>query len=284
MWSPVNSMQTPFPADIKLDVPPLGEAWLEIRWQLKPMGPPGLLQDPDFPFALGAFYALVKDRYPSKKDLAASQAPLEILPHVVRHQFWRGDTSWPILQLGPGVASVNFTRPYSWADFKSEALYLRSKLLSAYSSGLPQLDVVILRYLNAEPFEFSDKNVLEYLRSHLNTTLSLPPHVPGSFSGKPHPTSLHLQLSFDLQMPKGSGAIVLATGARPLDPDLTQPSKPTNVAIWQLEVASGGTDAPVISDEPRFSAWLDAAHSAIHEWFFSFIDGTLRAQYSSQKG
>lgn len=277
-------METHFPADIKLGVPPLGEAWLEIRWQLKPMGPPGLLQDPDFPFALGAFYGLVKDRYPSKRDLAASQAPLEMLPHVVRHQFWRADASWPVLQLGPGVASINFTRPYSWSDFKAEALYLRSQLLSAYSSGLPQLDIVILRYLNAEPFEFADNDVLKFLGSNLNTTLSLPRYVPGPFSGKPHPTSLHLQLSFDLQTPKGSGAILLATGARSLDPEPGQPTKPSNVAIWQLEVTSGGADAPVLSDEPRFRSWLDAAHSAIHEWFFSFIDGNLRTQYSSQKG
>jgi hypothetical protein len=47
-------MQTHFPPDTKLAAPPLGEAWLEVRWRLKEVGPPRLLQDPDFPFALGA--------------------------------------------------------------------------------------------------------------------------------------------------------------------------------------------------------------------------------------
>lgn len=277
-------MQTRFPPDTKLAAPPLGEAWLELRWHLKEVGLPGLLQDPDYPFALGAFFSAVRSRYPHKTDLEASRAPLEMLPHVLRHQFWSGEGKWPVLQLGPGVASVNFTQPYSWGVFKTEALYLRSKLLEAYSGKFPQLDIVILRYLNAEPFNFSEHNVLEFLRSGLNTTLILPKYVPGEFASKVIPTSLNLRATFDLSAPKGTGALTLATGARSLTPTLGVPENPTNVTIWQLEVASGGADAPDMPSEFGFSRWLDQAHAAIHEWFFSFIEGKLYDKYSSKGG
>ncbi len=275
-------MQTRFPPDTKLAIPPLGEAWLELRWHLKEVGPPGFLQDPDYPFALGAFFGAVRDRYPHKTDLEASRAPLELLPHIVRHQFWSAEGKWPVLQLGPGVASVNFTQPYSWGTFKTEALYLRSALLEAYSGILPQLDVATLRYLNAEPFNFTEKDVLEFLRSNLNTTLILPKGLPGHFASKATPASLNLRTTFDLTIPKGTGALTLATGTRSLTPTSAVVEDLTNVTIWQLEVASGGADAPHIASDLDFSLWLDQAHSDIHEWFFSFIEGVLYNKYSGQ--
>lgn len=52
--------QLHFPADIKLKERPLAEAWLEMRWQLQPIKPPHVMVDPDFAFALGAFYNSVR--------------------------------------------------------------------------------------------------------------------------------------------------------------------------------------------------------------------------------
>lgn len=275
-------METHFPSDIKLPSPPLGEAWVELRWHLEEVGPPGMLQDPHFAFALGSFFTGVRERYPHKVDLEASRMPLEMLPHMVRHQFWSGEREWPVLQLGPGVATVNFTRPYTWDAFKAEALYLRSKLVDAYSEVPLQLDNVNLRYINAEPFEFPKHDALEFIRSNLNTTLVLPEHIPGRFASIPIPTSLNLQATFDLKVPKGTGTIVLATDTRSIASTLGNPNSPTKVVTWQLGVASGGDDAPDIRDEAVLSRWLDQAHSAIHEWFFSFIAGRLYQRYSGK--
>jgi uncharacterized protein (TIGR04255 family) len=188
----------------------------------------------------------------------------------------------PVLQLGPGVATVNFTRPYTWDTFKTEALYLRSMLVAAYAEAVPQLDSVTLRYLNAEPFELPEHNVLEFLLSDLNTTIVFPKHVPGQFASMSTPTSLNLRATFDLSIPKGTGTLILATGTRPTTPVAGIPNNPTKVVTWQLEVASGGSDVPDIKDETFLSHWLDQAHSAIHEWFFSFIEGHLFQRYSGK--
>jgi hypothetical protein len=86
-----------FPTDIDLKRSPLAEAWLEIRWKLEPVGPPQIMRDPGFPFALGTFYRGVKERFSYQEPLPASQTPLEMLPHVVRYRFRPGEGQWPLL-------------------------------------------------------------------------------------------------------------------------------------------------------------------------------------------
>ena len=122
-----KSFDFKFPANIKLNNPPLVEAWLEIRWKLEQFGPaPGLLRDPAFPFALGILNSNIKNRFSFRTDLAASAAPQDMLPYVVRHKYRPEEDGWPIIQLGPGVATANFTSPYTWSDFRELSLFLRS--------------------------------------------------------------------------------------------------------------------------------------------------------------
>jgi len=268
--------------DIKLKSPPLAEAWLEIRWQLQHVGPPQLMRDPGFPFALGVFYKSIKDRFEHKEDLAASQAPLEMLPHVVRHRFRASKDGYPLLQLGPGVASVNFTEPYNWKDFRETALYLRDKLSDAYSETVLMSDILILRYRNVEPFEYSSDDLLRFVKKNLNTSLALPTHIPGYAGSKDIPTSANIVLTFDLIEPKGVGTLKIATGTRrQSDPETGQQTE-TEVLVSQLEVASGGNDAPKINNEGEFVNWFDAAHDIIHDWFFSLIEGPLLKKYKGE--
>lgn len=272
-----------FPLDIKLAEPPLAEAWLEIRWRMQPTGIPGQAQDPDFPFALGVFYNAVRDRYTHRQDLPASQIPLFLLPFVVRHQFWSAQSIWPILQLGPGVATVNFTLPYSWASLRSEAVFLRNKLLEAYGSKLAPCESITLRYLNAEPYDFSKDDVLSFLRSNLNTDVHFPQRIPNGFVSNAHPSNGSFQVAFNLITPPGTATIGLATGARDIPARAGPPVNPTNVVMWQLEVASQGEQAPQLSDGPHFEEWLDLAHQVVHEWFFSLIEGKLMTKYKGKE-
>ena len=276
-------MRTPhFPQDMKIGSSPLCEAWLEIRWRLQPSPMPGQLQDPDFPFALGVFYNKIKERYPHRQDLDASRAPVFILPFIVRHQFWAGETRWPVLELGPGVASVNFTEPYSWELFKREALFLRSKLVDAFGGTMQPTESIALRYLNAEPFDFARENPLAFLKANLNTVVELPSRIPNGFTSRPFPSNLNIQVSYDLIEPRGTANITLTTGSRDIPSRAGPPKSPTNVLMWQLEVISEGENAPPISDEAPFASWLNSAHLAAHEWFFSFVEGKLLTKYKGE--
>lgn len=261
-----------FPPDIKLSSSPLAEAWLEIRWQLQPYDQsPNLMKDPNYPFALGVFYENVKKRFGYRKDLSASNAPQDMLPYVVRHQFRPSEDGWPILQLGPGVASVNFTEPYNWNNFRDEAVYLRSALSKSYSKDDLHTKTIILKYRNAHSFAYSTHDLLEFLKNNLNISISLPSQIPGTIGSKHIPTSSNIQFTFDLKEPKGTGTLTITTGSRKQDG--------SEVLISQLEVASGGDDAPGIGNEKEFVIWLNLAHSAIHEWFFSLVEGPLLDKY-----
>jgi uncharacterized protein (TIGR04255 family) len=276
------SLKTHFPSDIKLKNSPLAEAWLEIRWHLDPIDPPQFMTDQGYPFILGPFYNSIKDRFPNKEELDASKAPQDFLPHVVRHRFRVSPDGWPILQLGPGVASVNFTPPYTWKEFRETALYLRSNLSDAYSEWRLDSQLITLRYRNVEPFPYSQKNFLNFLEDNLNTTISLPSKIPGYAGSTSNPTSANIVLTYDLTVPKGTGTLRLSTGVRTEKDPKTDEERTTEILMWQLEVSSGENNAPEIVIGKDFANWLDAGHSVIHEWFFSMIEGSLRKTYESE--
>jgi uncharacterized protein (TIGR04255 family) len=271
-----------FPADIKLESSPLLEAWLEIRWRLQRDAKTELIRDPGFAFALGVFYKSVEDPFGYREDLEASHAPEDMVPYVVRHRFRPGKGEWPLLQLGPGVATVNFTEPYTWDDFKEKAVYLRNKLLDAYGESGLGAQRLALRYRNGVPFRYGSNNLLDFLDQNLNTSVTLPVHIPGPVSSANWPTSANIVLTFDLQDPRGTGTLRLGTGTRTQqDPKTGQETK-DEMLIWQLEVASKGDDAPELVEEDEFTRWLTSAHVVIHEWFFSLLDGPLFKHYKGE--
>lgn len=272
-----------FPMDVKLRSNPLAEAWLEIRWKLTPSeAHPNLQRDPHFKFALGPFSESVKNEYGFIENLSASNIPEDVVPYVVRHRFRPKPNTWPLLQIGPGIAAVNFLRYGRWEDFEQAALYLQRKLVAAYQSEDLTTESVALYYRDIEPFSYSEGSVLEFLQTYLNTSVILPEHIPGGAGRQKYPSHSDLAFTYDLDFPKGQGTIRLSTGTRH-----GESLEPTNViaqevVIWQHEITSRGEDAPAISDEIQFRSWLNDAHTVIHEWFFSLIDGPLRAKYESE--
>ncbi len=270
-----------FPADITLEKQPLIEAWLELRWQLDPGSQEGLFIDRGFPLALGTFYQNVKQRYGHKEPLPASTAPLEFLPHVVRYRFRSKPEHWPLLQIGPGVASVNFTEPYSWVSFKNEALYLRSKLIESYETTLVPL-AISLQYKNAVKCNYSSGNLLEFLKENLNTTVILPQYIPGTVGRVDGPTNTDMKFMFDLKSPKGRGIIQLATGIRKTEIQSGSKEADMEFLLFELRVVSEKENTPDFEREGFFESWLESAHAVVHEWFFSMIDGPLRETYQEQ--
>ncbi len=277
-----------FPEDIKLNSRPLVEAWLDIRWQLEPLTPqqqptipqqPQFMKDPGFPFAVGNFFQSVKDQFGQTDPLPAAALPQDI-PYVVHHQFRPGKDKWPLLQLGPGVATVNFTDPYSWSMFREKALYLRSKLVEAYGDIQLKAQAVTLQYRNAIPFEFSSGHLLEFLKKDLNTSIKLPAYVPGDVGSTEEPTGSIIALTFNLKEPKGQGTIGFATAStKEKDPKTDQE---TELVVFDLSVSSTVDNAPNLYDENKFALWLVSAHAVIHEWFFSFIEGPLFQKYMNK--
>jgi uncharacterized protein (TIGR04255 family) len=94
---------------------PLIEAILEVR-----RGQDGQ-PDPAYPLIVGRLYERLRSEYPAIEDLPIVAVPAEIWVHQVRHRFRKTKDGWPLVQVGPGVLTVNETDGYRWRDFSERA-------------------------------------------------------------------------------------------------------------------------------------------------------------------
>jgi uncharacterized protein (TIGR04255 family) len=270
---------TKSPLEIHLPKSPLVEAWLDIRWQLIPTGVPNMLTDPLYPFALGIFYNSIKDKFGYKEELPASKAPEGFFPFVLQHRFRSEKDGWPLIQFGPGIATLNYTKPYSWTDFKTKALYLRENLLLAYQGDKLEAKSLILHYRNVYPYKYSSNLLTDFLKDNLNTNISIPSDIPGHFSAKPTPADANITFRYELNKPQGIGQIQIVTG---YSRESENPDNVVNneVVIWEFNINSTETHVPDIKSENNFVSWLEDAHEVIHYWFFALIEGKLFNEFN----
>ena len=94
---------------------PLVEAIFELKWKLKKSENGGQI-DPNYKILVGMLYDRLKRNYPQLEALPASDMPDEMVPHVVQNRFRVGKGKWPLVQIGPGILTVNDTGNYTWEN------------------------------------------------------------------------------------------------------------------------------------------------------------------------
>lgn len=261
----------------RLSKAPLIEAILEIKWQLEPLAP-DTFRDPVYRVLIGRLYDRIRSRFRYLQELPFAQFPDELTSYVAKQQFRKERNGWPLVQLGPGVFTLNFTSPYEWEDFKDTAQFVLPQLVDAYAGAgieqtgqAPRVTSVLLRYINAVDFDWGQNNALEFMREKLHTAFSLPTQMlkPEVVAGPP--ASINLQVGHPLQKPRGQGIVRFATGQR----------GQTRSLIWELIVQALGEDAPQLVEMNEFVAWVTAAHdNVIEPWFFELVEGELHSQFT----
>lgn len=269
-----------YPGDIHLPTKPLAEAWLELQWQTADAPPaptPGLplgIVDTHFQLALGSFYQYVDEKYSVREPLPASQFPVEMTAHTVTYRFRDGKEGWPLMQIGPGVASVNFTHQYTWTAFRKEALFLREAVLGAYKGVPLLLTEIILRYRDVFFFDYREQDLQIFLREKLHIDLSWPSLIPGHLAERSWPTDFGMNLGFRLNTPRSAGNLRLTTALQSREQGAEVP-----IIIADFEMRAVDTFPSLLDDSTAYATWLDQAHDVVHEWFFALIEGELRSQY-----
>ena len=249
---------------------PLVEAIFEIRWKLG-ASPQGAKQDPHYKLLLGRFFDRVQDDYPFHEPLPASNVPDELVGHIVQHRFRTGKEQWPLVQLGPGIMSVNATADYLWDDFRERTISAVAKLYESH----PATDEfcaegLLLRYIDGVAHDYEQSDVLQFLREKMQVQASLPESLFAQRGIQERPSHLNWQASFASAEPAGRVHLRFATGQRSGAPEL----------IWETSVQSLGDDIPEIPEE--FPVWLDGAHEITHDWFFKLIEGELHRRFSGE--
>lgn len=252
----------------KLTHPPLVEAILEVRWQLQEQTP-GIAIDPKYKLLVGRLYDRLSSGYPFHEPLPTASMPDEMLGYVVQHRFRSAEGAWPLIQVGPGLLTLNDTRDYTWKTFEIKSQQLVDALYSAYPDAPSSLQVssLQLRYIDAIPFDFERADVLRFLADELKITLAFAPNLFGDMPVNPTPKGLNAMFEFSTDNPVGTLRIRLARGRR----------HDSDAVILEMVLISEGADAPAMP--ASFATWLDAAHTVIHDTFFEMIKGDLEDQF-----
>lgn len=246
--------------------PPLLEAIFELRWGLQQDTKTGRVRDPAYPMLVGRLYERFKKDFPFTEDLPSVQAHPETAPFVPRHRMRKDKDSYPLMQIGPGIITLNHAKGYSWSDFKERILRV---LEAVQELQTPPLNFIKseLRYVNGIRFDLARENPLAFLSEKLHTKVELDPEFFMLNGMQDRPNGVGVNLSYVLDKPVGFLGISANLGH----------VDNKNAYIVQIGIQSFAEMVP--SDAENFAPWLDEAHNAAEHSFKVFCKGPLMKQF-----
>lgn len=246
---------------------PLIEAILELKWVLGEKAGTEFQFDSNYRLLLGRFFEKVKGEYPAHKALPTASVPDEMVARMAQHRFQVKPDSWPLIQLGPGLLTVNETSGYTWNDFSKRCEKAVAYLLDAYpvDSG-PKVDELTLWYIDAVEYDYAKENLFKFLEEKMKINIHLPDCLFSGMTIGNSPASFNWEVAYPLKNPNGQIKLRFHTGVKQGVPAL----------IWETLVVSKGTDLPQLKN---FGAWLASAHEVTDDWFFKLIEGDLERRF-----
>jgi len=248
--------------------PPIVEALVEVRWTLeKSSGPMPI--DPHYEFLLGSFYEHIKNDYPFRERLPSASIPDEVTGSVVKHRFRVEKDKWPLIQIGPGIMSVNETEKYTtFEKFKPLAVKAVNDLFDAHPNR-DELDIksLVLRYIDAKEIDYSQENICNFISNKMHIPIELPDFLFQDGRLEKMPTSLSWRTSLRCNKPEGMATLSFSTGTR----------AGKSALIWEQILHSKDDDIDVMPDE--FESWIESAREVIDNWFWKLIEGDLKEEF-----
>ncbi len=250
-------------------VPPLAEVIFELRWELQGDAQTGVYRDQAYPMMYGRMYERLKKDFPIIEDLPSVQAHPDTAPYVVRHRLRKEKNGWPLIQVGPGILTINDGRGYCWRQFKQLILRVVELIADLYPTSGRPLNFLKseIRYVNAIGCDPQKENALTFLEEKLHTKVELPLELFTTSQIGPYPHAVGLNLAYPLNRPLGHFACSLNLGQAEGKP----------AYILQSVVFSLGEVVP--QDKEAFDAWLAEAHTVAKSSFVSFCKGPLMQKF-----
>lgn len=138
------------------------------------------------------------------------------LPMVARYRFRRASKTWPCIQLGSGIYTVNQVADgYTWKKFKndiSEALEILINTSPEFMQDQRNDMKLILRYQDVF-FPGQNEAPTEYIKEHFNINLDVPIAFTDSklLASPTFAKDLHFKFINQTEKPMGKIAITLGT-------------------------------------------------------------------------
>lgn len=248
---------------------PLVEAIFEMRWELQEPAM-GMKLDPHYKILIGRIYDRIKDKYPIHEQLPTANMPDEIAGYIVQHRFRIDNEKWPLIQIGPGIITLNDTEGYVWEDFKERVNHLVDVLFESYPDAENNLRInwLLLRYIDAIEFDYKKEDVFPFLKEKLKLNIDINEKLFESTGVSNSPLGFDLRFSFPSTKPKGSAHLRFVSGKKEKDID---------ALIWETQVQSINGDVPKVKDQ--IINWGIEAHELADDWFFKMIEGDLLGRF-----
>lgn len=229
------------------------EVIFEVRWQLTPIPNTPALRDPGYPLVYGRLYDRVKERFPIVEDLPTTQMQPEANPYVVRHRLRKVKEGWPLMQIGPGILTVNEGAEFDWKAFKEDASNGYEGVRQFFPSAQVPLKFlkVELRYIHGHKFEGS---ATEFMAKSLSTQVKFDPALfPADKVGEKQ-EGLLLNVGYQLKKPIGQGMLSFSLGQ----------VEGQQAIVQQSLIQVAGEDTP--QDLVELGRWLDNAQALANHW------------------
>lgn len=147
---------------------PLVEVIFEIRWEITSQN-----DIVDFQFIYGDLYANLRTKYPFRENLVPPEIPYEVVKGLPVFRFRKTTNSYPLIQVGPGLITVNTIDDlYFWDDFSKEII----EVLDIFNNIYPKYkDLKLspaLTYIDFFQLNKSITNSIEFINSNLQLKIS----------------------------------------------------------------------------------------------------------------
>lgn len=95
--------------------------------------------------------------------------------YVFQHRFRKDKGKWPLIQIGPGIITVNDIEGQLLEDFENRITVSINTLFEAYPEPKNNLkfNMVVLRYIGAIAFDFEKENIFNFLKEKMKTSINL---------------------------------------------------------------------------------------------------------------
>ena len=252
---------------------PLVEAIFEIKWKLKETNP-HIFIDENFNLLTGILYDKISNEYPYPVNLVPDFIPLESSPYAIRTQFRKKKEQWPLIQIGPGILTVNDTESYVWEDFQERIIYILKCLFESFSKLSKEIEIrsLILRYIDAFDFDYNSSDVYEFLQEQLKLQINLTSKLFAPNLIDSHPDGLNIDLIYKSKNPPGKVTLKFSTGHRK---NLQGQMKPA--VIWNTVFQSEENMTDLKKEE--IIEWVNGAHTVTDHIFFTIIEGELLEKF-----
>ncbi|WP_372589302.1 TIGR04255 family protein [Fervidobacterium pennivorans subsp. shakshaketiis] len=240
--------------------PALIEVIFELRWHI-PAIAPGVRVDPKYKIGLGMLYERLKAKYPYHEQLSSADLPEEIALHTVQHRFRTAKNEWPVVQVGPGIVTLNDVKDHSWSDFSERIKELLDAIEEVFS--ISEYESLSIVHINAFNLDFSKENVFNFLKEHTKIGITANDELFSDGKVANHPLDIELRASFQSKEPVGMITFRFLKGFR----------EGKEILVLENICSVDKPNVPKGKDETL--TWFKSAHELLEEWLFKMVSDKL---------